>query len=207
VLFPRVVDVENFCVEVSDKLTLLEKREVVWRVGNSNLFNPLNCDRKYWMDLTQFDDRQLLVNLIKLEAIEQGLNLRKVQYRRYWSTDVVDGIGVPKEWSEDEELIPRDCGEVELMYRTGGRKAQLAGGGEEESLEDLSLAEETRGEESEGDGGLGAEMSAAQMASSSRPTIRALGAAGMAEELGSNANMEFRAEMFRECFCGTKSVY
>ena len=128
-----------------------------------------------------------MINLEMLGDIEEGNNIRRVEYRRYWNTDPVDGIGIPVQWSEDPEQIPKDCGEVVCLYRTGGKK-QVEDEGESDANDDSSVDSSV---------------------ANTRATIRLQVAEGLAMEhgVGDHANFAVRAEMFRECFCGTKAVY
>jgi hypothetical protein len=207
ILFSKCVDVENFVVEVIDKLSTEEQQEAVWRIGNSNLFSPLNPDRHYWIDMTQYDDREILVKLVRLSVIEDGINIRKCTNRRNWCSDPVPGLGIQEDWEADPNCIPGE-GMVDFRYVTGG--ARVEGEEEEESeagtqagsdvLEDiLGMASHSTVME---------DVEAQHPEMSSRATVR--GKAFLekgAEGLTSNANAEFRTLLYRECFCGTKAVY
>ncbi|GMH80133.1 hypothetical protein TrST_g12153 [Triparma strigata] len=122
VLFSRVVDLENFGSEIVDKLTELEQRELNWRVGTSNLFNGVDIDRKYWIDLTCYDEREIFKKLIKLSLLEpNAMKFTHTEYRREWKTEVVPGLGVNEKWLEDVDNVPTDMGELCFVYKTGGK--------------------------------------------------------------------------------------
>ncbi|GMH75764.1 hypothetical protein TL16_g06867 [Triparma laevis f. inornata] len=122
VLFSRVVDIDKFGAEILDKLTELEQRELNWRLGISNLFNGVDIDRKYWIDLTCYDEREIFMKLIKLSLVEpNAMKFSYIEYRREWKTEIVPGLGINEKWLEDVDNVPNDMGELCFVYKTGGK--------------------------------------------------------------------------------------
>ena len=94
-----------------------ETREIFHRLGYLNVWNPMNPDMFYKLDLRHKDHRKMVEMSAILEQEEPGENWLHISYR--WSSydDPVPGWELPKYWSgrpEDADnggnTGPRDFG-------------------------------------------------------------------------------------------------
>ena len=115
-------DLENFHL-ILRILDDSEAREVVHRLGWLNIFNPMNPDYFFRLDL-RYKDHRKMTEILSILAIEEpGDNWLDEEYR--WSSydDPVPGWELPRSWTGREHEIdnagncgPRDFGRLDLEY-------------------------------------------------------------------------------------------
>ena len=116
-VFSHIIDVENFSLLYDVILTPDERAEVTFRLGMLNIFDPLNPDREFILDLRRWDEREMAKILIQLSINEPGNNWKNDgEYRWSKYDDPVPGWILPSPWAQPDEfdnplLKTHDAGE------------------------------------------------------------------------------------------------
>ena len=104
-VFSHLVDIENFYILYDMVLNDDERAEVIHRLGIMNVFDPLNPDREYKLDLRRWDMREWCKILISLSINEPGDNwVDGGEYRWSKYDDPVPGWILPAPWATRDEF-------------------------------------------------------------------------------------------------------
>jgi hypothetical protein len=74
ILFPQIIDLVNFYDLIFLKLSVPERAMVLVRLGLLNIWNPLKLDGAYSLDLSVYEQRQVLKLLVFMAIVEPGEN-------------------------------------------------------------------------------------------------------------------------------------
>jgi len=93
-LFGRIIDLENFYLDIVEKQEAMTKQAVLSRLGWLNIWNPLYADIYYELDLAIRDERLMAIALVKLAIREPGEN---------WIDETYNGQGfeLPATWTQE----------------------------------------------------------------------------------------------------------
>lgn len=127
-VFSKIIDLENLHNIIDNIFNHEERLEACHRLGVLNIFDPMNPDRYYKLDLRRWDHREVVKWLVKLAAAEPGDNWLDVSYRwaKYdlpvpgWLLPV--GWTLPDKFDKAGEAIdgPRTFGWLILTYTSLG---------------------------------------------------------------------------------------
>jgi hypothetical protein len=106
-LFSRLLDVHNFEV-VLNVLTPKEIGCVFARIGMLHVFNPMKPEGAFELDLSIWEERQVVKALIILAVQEPGANWTSYQFR--WDdrkTSLIQGWVLTNDWLSDAGVPKR----------------------------------------------------------------------------------------------------
>ena len=127
-VFSHIVDVENFATIYDFLLSRDEQAEVIHRLGILNIFDPMDPDREYRLDLRRWDHREMTKILVLLGAHEPGDNwIDGGEFRWSKYDEPVPGWVLPAPWAAKDETEggkkecgPRRDGWVRIKYTSTG---------------------------------------------------------------------------------------
>ena len=135
-VFSHIIDIENLGLVFDTLLSPDERYELMHRLGPLNIFDPMNPDREYRLDLRRWDHREMCKILVHLSITEPGENwVDGGEYRWSKYDDPVPGWVFPAKWAAKDESDggsrdngPRRDGWVRLTYTSTaeGCKADMA---------------------------------------------------------------------------------
>jgi hypothetical protein len=121
VLFPQIVDLVNFDL-VFLKLSISERAMLLVRLGILNMWSPLKLDGAYSLDLSIYEQRQVLKLLVLMAIVEPGENWVDESFREKRTDPRGDKWELPFSWFVDT-TIPH-AGIVSLKYFSGNGTGQ-----------------------------------------------------------------------------------
>lgn len=127
-VFSHIIDVENFGLIYDHLLNVDEQTEVLHRLGMLNIFDPMDPDREYKMDLRRWDHREMCKILVLLGAHEPGDNwVGGGEFRWGKYDEPVPGWMLPAKWAAKDESEggskdngPRRDGWCRVIYTSTG---------------------------------------------------------------------------------------
>ena len=121
-LFPRIIDIDNFGDVIYDQMTLDEQRFLGQTLGLLNILNPMKPDRGYELHLHVKDERDMAKILVALAVDEPGENWLNESYFWVKGEPPVAGWELPASWAKEDngnDGGPRRTGFLTLEYYSG----------------------------------------------------------------------------------------
>jgi Domain of unknown function (DUF4476) len=122
-LFNRIVDLENIYRIFDEILTRNERDEALHRMGILAIYDPMNVDREFRLDLRRWEHREWCKILIQLAIAEPGENWVDVSYSWSRYDSPVPGWELPEPWTRPDDEAdsgPRKYGWLIVTYRSVG---------------------------------------------------------------------------------------
>ncbi len=102
-LFSNIVDLHNLEI-IFQQLTSFELACLHCRLGYLNLFNPMKPEGSFQLDLSRYEERQVVKMLAHLSVVEPGDNLPFLQFRWERDMDCMPGYELTELWMTEDGL-------------------------------------------------------------------------------------------------------
>lgn len=120
VLFDRIIDMHNFDLILAELNS--EEHAALWaRIGILNIFNPAKCEGGWALNLSRWEERQMVKMLIHLSLAEPGQNWLNQVFALYRDNQPVPAWQLNRVWFSEEGLPRKGTISFEMFAGQGLR--------------------------------------------------------------------------------------